>query len=260
MNRKLLDRQLGHILDGVSLLERNARLDDLADDPVQRAFVARTLQTAIQAAVDVASTITAAFGLGPTDSDLQAFEKLANDRWLPEAAVERWALLVQFRDDVVHGYLDLDSATVATIARDHRDALREFVHAVRSRMDPAAEDGPGTAAATASPAPQRAVRLRPRTAPLHGSTSNCTRPASIDYDAVRARTSEWQAIRRDRVPRHSARYQLIAGQIHEKIRAACRTAGHAAGYDCVVRAEDQLDTDGLQVPDITEAVAAALEG
>ncbi|MBI5852904.1 MAG: hypothetical protein HZB39_17985 [Planctomycetes bacterium] len=60
MDRTLLDKQLAHIADSVSLLRRLAVIERLDADPVQLAFATYTLQTAVQAAIDVAAMMVSA--------------------------------------------------------------------------------------------------------------------------------------------------------------------------------------------------------
>lgn len=87
MDRELVEKHLTHIVDQVELLRRFGRPERLDEDPVQLGFVAHTLQTAVQAAIDVAVVVVAERRLGEPRSNRQMFEKLASDGWI---RLSRW--------------------------------------------------------------------------------------------------------------------------------------------------------------------------
>jgi uncharacterized protein YutE (UPF0331/DUF86 family) len=57
MDRVLLEKHLVYVADCVRLLRERGHPDEIASDPVQFGFVVHVLQTAAQAAQDVASMI-----------------------------------------------------------------------------------------------------------------------------------------------------------------------------------------------------------
>lgn len=57
------------------------------------------------------------------------------------------------------------------------------------------------------------VELEKSSMVLCGSSSNCPRPATIDYETVRNATPEWQTIRSDGVRQGSARYALLMARV-----------------------------------------------
>lgn len=94
---------------------------------------------------------------------------------------------------------------------------------------------------------------------LHGSASNCSQPATIDYQKVAKRTPEHGTIRSEGVRKDSARYSLLMAQMKKRIKAACAKVAKENGYDCVVREGDVKDAKGKAVKDLTDDVVDALE-
>ena len=103
------------------------------------------------------------------------------------------------------------------------------------------------------------VELRNGASALHGSASNSTAPASIDFRKVKKATPEYQTIRSEGVAKGSARHALLTSKMHERIRAACREVAQTEGNDCVVKKRDVENDNGHTVTDATKAVVAAIE-
>lgn len=94
---------------------------------------------------------------------------------------------------------------------------------------------------------------------LYGSTSNTTKPATIDYKKVRKETPEYRTIRSEGVRKGSARYDLLMAAMRQRIKRAAKAAAQAGGYDCVVRKGDVKDARGLEIADLTDEVIGELE-
>lgn len=134
MDRALIEKQLAHVVDSVARLRQLALPERLHDDPVQFGFTVHTLQTAVQAAIDVAAIIVAERKLGEPSTNRDMFTKLAADGWLSTGQLEIWQRIVSFRNIVVHRYLDVDVAIVRAIVETHLEDLLEFVRCVHRRL------------------------------------------------------------------------------------------------------------------------------
>lgn len=130
----LVEKRLAWIEAAIERLRRLAVPDRIATDPVQQAFVEHTLQTAIQAAIDVASLVVAERKLGEPDATRALFALLAQDGWLTATQVDSWRRIVGFRNIVVHRYLDVDPAIVRSILTTSLGDLGEFVRSIRRRL------------------------------------------------------------------------------------------------------------------------------
>ena len=121
-------------------LQEHARPSELATDVVQRAFVERTLQVAIQAALDAASVIVSARRLGEPENDRALLELLAEDGWVPRESLERLRAMVGFRNVIVHMYGDIDASMVRAVVENELGDLLDFAERARERLasrDPA---------------------------------------------------------------------------------------------------------------------------
>ena len=133
-DRELLEKRLAHVVASVETLRRRARPDQLATDPVQRGFVAHTLQTAIQAAIDVASILVSERRLPEPRTNAELFDRLAEDGWISGENAATYHRIVGFRNVVVDRYLDVDPAILREILENHLEDLLSFARAVRSRL------------------------------------------------------------------------------------------------------------------------------
>ena len=100
----------------------------------ERRFVERTLQLAIQAALDVASHIVSDRRLGEPRTNRELFDLLHRDGWIDERLTANLRNMAGFRDILVHGYDDVDIRIVRDVLDSHLDDLVAFVAAVRRRM------------------------------------------------------------------------------------------------------------------------------
>lgn len=97
-------------------------------------FVIHTLQTAIQAAIDVAAIVVAERHLGEPANYRDLFAKLAGDGWIAGTDTEVWRRIVGFRNTVVHRYLDVDPMIVKAIVESHLDDLLGFARMIREKL------------------------------------------------------------------------------------------------------------------------------
>lgn len=129
----LIEKRLTYVVDAVERLRLHARPDRLPDDPVQLGFVEHTLQTAIQAMLDVASSVVSSLHLGEPRTNAELFDRLASAGWIPTGRVEVYRRIVGFRNILVHRYVEVDPAVVRSILDHHVDDLLAFVREVRDR-------------------------------------------------------------------------------------------------------------------------------
>ena len=102
------------------------------------------------------------------------------------------------------------------------------------------------------------VELEKSSMVLCGSSSNCTRPATIDYETVRNATPEWQTIRSDGVRQGSARYALLMARVGQRLASVANAVAGDQGHDLVVRAGDIAGDRGQTVVDITDLILEEL--
>jgi Skp family chaperone for outer membrane proteins len=94
---------------------------------------------------------------------------------------------------------------------------------------------------------------------LFGSSANCSKAATIDFDKVRKATPEWKTIKSEAVPGNSARYDLLIMEMNKRIKDACKEVAQGGGHDCVLAKGDLADAKGQKVADITDEVVRKLE-
>jgi uncharacterized protein YutE (UPF0331/DUF86 family) len=130
----IVAKKLAYIETCVRELRTLARPEAIQEDIREQRFVAYTLQTAIQAALDVAAHIVADERLGEPRTNRALFEILVRHGWIPESLSVPLRQMAGFRNIVVHGYEVVDMAIVEGILRNHLDDLLAFVDAIRARI------------------------------------------------------------------------------------------------------------------------------
>ncbi len=135
MDARLIEKHAAHVVEAVERLRRYGNTEAIETDPVQFGFVAHTLQTAIQAAIDVAAIIVAERRLGEPRTNRELFRLVASDGWIDAASVDLWKRIVGFRNIVVHRYLVVDARVLRGIVEQNLDDLLAFVRGVRDRLE-----------------------------------------------------------------------------------------------------------------------------
>jgi len=130
-DRELLEKKLALVASCVEDLRRDARPDRLRHDVREERFVERTLQIAIQAALDAASHVVSDAALGEPSSNRDLFAILARHGRLDAALARRLEDMAGFRNVLVHGYQDVNLDIVEDVLRHRLGDLLEFVAAVR---------------------------------------------------------------------------------------------------------------------------------
>jgi len=130
----LIEKRLAVIDTCVSDLRALARADRLDTDIRERRFVERTLQVAIQAALDVASHIVSERRLGEPATNRELLTLLERDGWVPSELRARLADMAGFRDVTVHRYDDVDLDVVRDVLKNHLVDLERFTAGVRQKL------------------------------------------------------------------------------------------------------------------------------
>lgn len=107
-------------------------------DVREQRFIERELQLAIQAALDAASHIVSDERLPEPASNADLFAVLAKRGVIPAELESLLIKAAKFRNVLVHGYVDVDSAVLRDVVENHLGDLERFALAVRSFMS--AED------------------------------------------------------------------------------------------------------------------------
>ena len=131
---QLLAKKLALVESCVTDLRRLARPTDLPHDIREQRFVERTLQLAIQAALDVASHIVSDRRLGEPRTNRELFDLLERDGWVAAPLAATLQKMVGFRNVLVHGYDTVDLAIVRDVVEHRLDDLLQFVAVVRGRL------------------------------------------------------------------------------------------------------------------------------
>lgn len=135
-------RALRRTLDDLSQLG-DVEPAGLATDPIRRAAAERLLQVAVDLAVEVnAHLVTSVVGEAP-ESARQSFELAATAGMLPADLAEQLAPAVGLRNVLVHRYVDIDLAVVASSIRRLLDLLPQYLREVAGYVESiaSAEDG-----------------------------------------------------------------------------------------------------------------------
>lgn len=119
VNVERIRERLVFIREQVDVLEPLAHNRELRQSRFQDALsyggIVRSLQTSIEAMIDIAFHLCAKLHAKEPQSAAGAFEILADFGDLPREFLPRALKMVRFRNLVVHGYLQINSRAVETI-------------------------------------------------------------------------------------------------------------------------------------------------
>jgi uncharacterized protein YutE (UPF0331/DUF86 family) len=130
---ELLLKKLAFVETCVRELRTITRIEEVDRDIRERRFVERTLQIAVQAALDAASHIVSDGRLGEPRTNRELFEILARSAWITPGLSTVLSDMAGFRNVLVHGYVDVEIGVVKDVVENHLDDLLDFVEAVRRR-------------------------------------------------------------------------------------------------------------------------------
>lgn len=133
-DKGIVEKKLAYIEICIQELRTLARPELIREDIREQRFIERTLQTAIQAVLDVAAHIVADDRLGDPKTNHDLFNLLARYGWIPSSLAGALRNMAGFRNILVHGYEVVDLGIVEEILRSHLDDLLAFVAAVRARI------------------------------------------------------------------------------------------------------------------------------
>ena len=95
----------------------------------------RDFQVAIQAAIDIGSTLLAGVSTQVPESYRDIFLELAEVGILPRAFAEQLAQMAQFRNVLVHLYLEVDLRKVYQYLQHNLGDLEQFARYVSEYLD-----------------------------------------------------------------------------------------------------------------------------
>lgn len=124
--------RLSAIANSVNALKSLQALtyEEFAREHVLNAAAERDFQVAIQAALDIGSMILAEQALPPAESYKDVFLKLAQIGVLPRDFAARMVRMAQFRNVLVHLYLEVDLQKVYHYLQHNLGDLEAFIRYV----------------------------------------------------------------------------------------------------------------------------------
>lgn len=128
---ELVEKKLAEIETYVRELRTLAELEKLRTDVREERFITKTLQLAIQAALDVASHIVSDERLGEPETNRGLFSLLARSGWLSPGLTDRLRDMAGFRNVLVHGYTAVNLDIVEEVVRGRLGDLTEFAAEIR---------------------------------------------------------------------------------------------------------------------------------
>ncbi|HSH07166.1 MAG TPA: DUF86 domain-containing protein [Burkholderiales bacterium] len=127
VDAEVLDARLRELSRRLKRLaaKKPASLRRLLDDEDLQDIIARNLELAIRACIDVAMHLCGAYGVVPTSSG-EAFSALADKKLIPRALAQRLRRAVGFRNVLVHDYVEVDWKIVQRVLEHDAADLAAF--------------------------------------------------------------------------------------------------------------------------------------
>lgn len=132
IDQPLVDKKLAFIETCVRELNELCQPELIGEDVRETRFAEHTLQIAIQAALDVSSHVISSRRLGEPSTNRETFDLLANGGIVETSLAERLYAMAGFRNILVHGYQEIDTAVVRQVVQERLNDLLAFVRAIRS--------------------------------------------------------------------------------------------------------------------------------
>lgn len=108
-------------------------------DKFKRKFIERTLQTALEACLDIGNRLISVAGLRQPADNRDVFLVMIEAGILPQERLEAFQRMAGFRNILVHEYTKLDDAAVYGVFQKRLDELTAFAEAVLRYVDAGVE-------------------------------------------------------------------------------------------------------------------------
>jgi uncharacterized protein YutE (UPF0331/DUF86 family) len=114
--------------------EKEIGLKDFLADKRLRRYVERTLHLAVESCIDIASHIISNEGLREPRDNKDIFAVLGEADYLPEELAEKLMKMAQFRNIIVHDYIQLDAEVIWGILKRDLGDLHHFMLTIKERL------------------------------------------------------------------------------------------------------------------------------
>lgn len=131
---ELIEKKLAEIETYVRELRTLADPEKIRSDIREERFVTKTLQLAIQAALDVASHIVSDERLGEPETNRGLFSLLSRNGWVPPDLATRLRDMAGFRNLLVHGYAAVNLDIVEEALAERLGDLTAYASEIRARL------------------------------------------------------------------------------------------------------------------------------
>lgn len=108
-------------------------------DKFKRKFIERTLQTALEACLNIGNRLISVAGLRQPADNRDVFLVMIEAGILPQERLEAFQRMAGFRNILVHEYTKLDDAAVYGVFQKRLDELTAFAEAVLRYVDAGVE-------------------------------------------------------------------------------------------------------------------------
>lgn len=135
--RDTVERHLQDLEDMLAELEvlRGRSVDELRADRTSLLALEHALQRAIQNVLDIAAHILSDMAVNQWEDYREAATKLGEQGVVTSELAERLASMAGLRNILVHGYIDLDVARLASLVDSQLDDFRTFARAILEYLD-----------------------------------------------------------------------------------------------------------------------------
>jgi uncharacterized protein YutE (UPF0331/DUF86 family) len=120
-------------------LQNEVTFEVYRQDKFKRKFIERTLQTALEACLDIGNRLISVAGLRQPADNRDVFLVMIEAGILPQQRLESFQRMAGFRNILVHEYTKLDDAAVYGVFQKRLDDLTAFAEAVLRYVAAAAD-------------------------------------------------------------------------------------------------------------------------
>ncbi|OGC42406.1 hypothetical protein A2Y85_07490 [candidate division WOR-3 bacterium RBG_13_43_14] len=137
MDKKIIAVRLKKLDRVVSRLKQKRDLnhDNYIQNQDHQDVTERNFQLAIQTCMDIANYIIAETGMNVPDDEANIFKVLSENNVIPEALGKRIKGMVNFRNILVHDYLEIDPDQVYDLLQNDLPDFDEFARAILTYIE-----------------------------------------------------------------------------------------------------------------------------
>ena len=136
IDKQLIEKKLRRIEEFLNEIKaiRFKNVKEFKNDIVQKRFIERNLELAIEQMVDICKHFISRLDLKEPETYSECFEILFTEGIIPERTLETFKAMARFRNILIHAYDGIDDSITYGIFTKHLGDFKKYIKNIRNYL------------------------------------------------------------------------------------------------------------------------------